>query len=197
VQLWFEGSIEALGWPLGSPVLDAFAKPFDTWGDMSHLLPRERWPAGDVPGSIAYLCSHLADDEEVPGRQDAGYPGRQAARVRGNAVAWLEESARELWPAVGAKGGGFAWEALVDDEGRRGHERFEGQYWRATYCPSERYVLAVPGSTKFRLAPGASGFENLVLAGDWVRTGMNAGCLEGAVMGGKEAAKVIAGRRRG
>jgi uncharacterized protein with NAD-binding domain and iron-sulfur cluster len=196
VQLWFEGSLDALGWPLGSPVLDAFAKPFDTWADMTHLLPQERWPAGTAPGSLAYLCSHLADDEDVPGRQDAGYPERQARRVRANAVAWLDESARHLWPAAVGKEGGFAWGRLSDGARREGRERFEGQYWRATFCPSERYVLAVPGSTRFRLGPGESGFENLVLAGDWVRTGMNAGCLEGAVMGGMEAARVIAGRRR-
>ena len=43
------------------------------------------------------------------------------------------------------------------------------------------------------LRADASGFENLVLAGDWVRNGMNVGCVEGAVMGGMQAARAISG----
>jgi uncharacterized protein with NAD-binding domain and iron-sulfur cluster len=121
------------------------------------------------------------------------YPARQADRVKANAVSWLEESAHDLWPRVAGDEGKFAWSLLVDPEGRRGKDRLSGQYWQATNAPSERYVLAVPGSTKHRLRAGDSGFENLVLAGDWVKTGMNVGCLEGAAMGGMQAAQAISG----
>ena len=42
-----------------------------------------------------------------------------------------------------------------------------------------------------RLAPGASGFENLTLAGDWTRNGLNVGCVEATVMSAELAAAAI------
>lgn len=59
--------------------------------------------------------------------------------------------------------------------------------------PSDRYVLSLPGSTQYRLHADESGVENLYLAGDWVRTGLNMGCLEAAVMAGKRASRAISG----
>ena len=44
-------------------------------------------------------------------------------------------------------------------------------------------------------AADQSGVDNLVLAGDWTRCGLDAGCIEAAVMSGIEAANVVAGRR--
>jgi uncharacterized protein with NAD-binding domain and iron-sulfur cluster len=37
--------------------------------------------------------------------------------------------------------------------------------------------------------------DNLVLAGDWINCGLNAGCIEAAVMSGRQAANVLRGRR--
>jgi uncharacterized protein with NAD-binding domain and iron-sulfur cluster len=54
-------------------------------------------------------------------------------------------------------------------------------------------VLSVPGSSKYRLRAGESGFSNLYLAGDWVRTSLNAGCVEAAVMAGMDAAAALSG----
>ena len=53
---------------------------------------------------------------------------------------------------------------------------------------------------KYRLHAWASGFDNLVLAGDWIYTGFNVGSFEGAVMSGKLASLTLTGRtgaRRG
>jgi uncharacterized protein with NAD-binding domain and iron-sulfur cluster len=38
-----------------------------------------------------------------------------------------------------------------------------------------------------------SGFANLFLAGDWLKTGLDAGCVEAAVMGGMQASRAICG----
>ena len=62
--------------------------------------------------------------------------------------------------------------------------------------PSDRYVQSVPGSDAYRLRPDESGYDNLVLAGDWTDCGLNAGCIEAAVMSGLEAANAILGRGR-
>ena len=83
---------------------------------------------------------------------------------------------------------------LVDPEERQGEARFAAQYWRATVNPSERYVLSAPGTARYRLRAGDSGFENLVLAGDWTRTIVNAGCIEAATMSGMHASRAICGR---
>lgn len=82
---------------------------------------------------------------------------------------------------------------MVALQGGTAEERFEAQYFRANVNPTDLYVLSLPGSTEFRLKAGDSGFRNLTLAGDWLRTGLNYGCVEGAVMGGFQAARAICG----
>jgi len=74
-----------------------------------------------------------------------------------------------------------------------GRAALESQYTRANIDPSELYVQSLAGSTKRRLRADGSGFENLYLAGDWVRTGLNAGCVEAAVMAGLAASRAIGG----
>jgi hypothetical protein len=80
--------------------------------------------------------------------------------------------------------------ALVGVDGRAGGS-VDDQFFRANTTGSERYVLTTAGSTKHRLAPGDSGFENLVLAGDWTRTPINAGSVEAAVRSGQSAAAAL------
>ena len=53
--------------------------------------------------------------------------------------------------------------------------------------------MSVVGSTRYRLATDQSGFANLFLTGDWIRTGLNAGCVEAAVMAGMQTARAISG----
>jgi len=67
------------------------------------------------------------------------------------------------------------------------------QYWRANVDPSERYVLSVAGSSAHRIRADGSGLSNLFLAGDWLRTGLDSGCVEAAVMGGMQAARAVSG----
>jgi uncharacterized protein with NAD-binding domain and iron-sulfur cluster len=54
---------------------------------------------------------------------------------------------------------------------------------------SDRYVQSTPGSLEYRLPADDSGFDNLFLAGDWVRTEYNIGTIEAAVLGGLAAAR--------
>jgi uncharacterized protein with NAD-binding domain and iron-sulfur cluster len=175
MQLWFTVTARELGWTAPPAMLGSYERPFNSCADMSQVAAHEDWPRGG-PRTIAYLCDALEDDVS-----DA----EASARVRERAVAWIGAHARRLWPH-------FDWSALHDPDGRVGVDRFRSQYWRANVEGSERYVLSVPGSTGFRLAPDASGFTNLFLAGDWVRTDLNAGCLEAATMGGLAAGRALA-----
>ena len=80
---------------------------------------------------------------------------------------------------------------LVDLKNQQGQKRFYSQYWRVNIDPSERYVLSVPGSTKYRLKTDESGFDNLYLTGDWIDNGYNSGCVEATVMSAMQAARAI------
>lgn len=200
-QLWMASDLQGLGWTLPSPVLDGYAEPMNTWADMTHLLPREDWPADAMPKNLAYLCSPLPDDGPPPPRGEHGYTQRQNARVHAHALEWLERWSGGLWPAVGGSAGAsddkrsFDWNVLVAPGSTAvGPARFDTQYWVATLNPSDRYVLALPNSVDSRLRTDGAGFANLYMAGDYLLTGMNVGCVEAATMGGMHASRAICGR---
>ncbi|NVB80786.1 MAG: NAD(P)-binding protein [Kofleriaceae bacterium] len=195
-QLWLACDLAGLGWTLPSPVLDGYAEPMDTWADMTHLLPREMWPADAAPKNLAYLCSPLPDQGKPPPRSEYGYAQAQAERVKQNAIEWLKSKAAGLWPSACEPGSDcLDWNLLVAPGSPAvGPARFDTQYWLATLNPSDRYVLALPNTVDKRLGATGAGFTNLVLAGDYLRTGMNVGCVEAATMGGMHASRAICGR---
>ncbi|MCB9107269.1 MAG: NAD(P)-binding protein [Anaerolineales bacterium] len=207
LQLWLKPTAYSLGWTLmQEPLLSTYdVNPIDSWADMSHLLEREGWPAvGDhFPLNIAYFCGPMADDPPItPGvcgpqqtcaelSQDAG-----VEMVRQEALDMLNNDVGHIFPnAVGPDGKGFKWELLVDDRPgqHQGVERLEAQYIRANVQPTERYVLSLPGSTRYRLDPGDSQFDNLYLAGDWTLNAFNAGNVEAATISGLLASNSISG----
>ncbi|MGH8517432.1 MAG: FAD-dependent oxidoreductase, partial [Panacagrimonas sp.] len=158
------------------------------WADMSHLLPIERWPRGHKPKSIAYFCGPMAEDTAPAPYTDTGYPAREREKVRAHARQWVTQHLGTLWPSAGQP----CWERMQSAQPCQGEAAFEAQYFRANIDPSERYVLSVPGSTRYRLRSDQSGFNNLFLAGDWTHNGINAGCVEAAVMSGMRAAAGLA-----
>lgn len=171
MQLWLEPDQVALGARQAGSVVTAFTKPYDTWADMSHLLKVERW-TGRTVRTVAYFCGVLEETESLPDLDDHDFPKREKARARANAEHWRKSSLPRLWP-------------------RFKTSDIRGLYVRANVNPSDRYVLTLPGSTKYRMAPGKSGFSNLYLAGDWVANDLNGGCVEGAVLAGREAASAL------
>jgi uncharacterized protein with NAD-binding domain and iron-sulfur cluster len=192
-QLWLDHDTRDLGWnwePGGQePILANFSQPYDTWAAMTQVLPSEAWPPTLQPRSVQYFCGTMAL-AEMPPQSDSGFPARAANQAKANALGLLGERIGALWTAAGA---GFPWQWLVDPLGASGPARFDRQYWRANVDPSERYVLSVPGSAAVRLTSAGSGLANLFLAGDWLRTGLDAGCVEAAVMGGMQASRAISG----
>jgi len=67
----------------------------------------------------------------------------------------------------------------------------------ANVDPSDRYVQCPPGSDAYRLRADESGYDNLVLAGDWTDNGLNAGCIEAATLSGLQAGNAVLARSRG
>jgi uncharacterized protein with NAD-binding domain and iron-sulfur cluster len=194
MQLWFTPDVKELGWPRPSPLLGTYVEPFNTWADMSQLIPREEWPPGMV-GNISYLCNELPDDEPMAPRTDHAYTGRQKARVERNAIDWLQTSVQPLWPlAVRADNpSGLDWSRLVAPPDVVGVDRFREQFWCAVPNPSDRYVQSIPGSQSSRLHTNQAGFANLLLAGDYIATSLSSGMLESATMSGMLAARAIVG----
>jgi uncharacterized protein with NAD-binding domain and iron-sulfur cluster len=179
IQLWMRPDLRGLGWKGDSPVLDAYAEPLNTWADMSHLLPREGWPSGNGPRTIAYFCGALPAGEPDPRNRETP---EQAQKVLHEAVRQgLVARIRGLWPGA-CRADGSLDESLVVD-------RFE----RVNVDPSERYVMSVAGSTRFRIKANETGFANLVVTGDWIDNGFNAGCVEASVMAGIQAANAVRG----
>ncbi len=194
-QLWMREDMETLGWDKPPITLSAFARPFDTWADMSHLLEEESWQV--TPRSIAYFCSVLSDAQAYD-RDDAEYPRRRRQEVRDNAVRFLKERVRHLWPNA-VEGDDFRWELLADPvaacstNDATGETIFESQFWTANVNPSDRHVLATPGSLKYRISPLDNTYDNLTIAGDWTACGFTEGCVEAAVMSGRLAAHALSG----
>jgi uncharacterized protein with NAD-binding domain and iron-sulfur cluster len=193
-QLWLRQDDRALGWSRPGTTVTGYVDGFDTWASMPQLIAMEDWPQHDRPGSIAYLCNTLAD-APPPVDLTEERAAAEAARVRANAVRFCSTELGHLLP--GAMGpDGFRWELLCGADGRRGEDAFDSQFWRANVDPSDRYVQSLPGSDRHRLRPDESGYANLVLAGDWTDNGLNAGCIEAAVLSGLQAANALLGRHR-
>jgi uncharacterized protein with NAD-binding domain and iron-sulfur cluster len=187
LQLWLRGTDADLGAPPGSPTVSGLLGPFETYASMGHLVEQEAWPDDERPVTVAYLCSTLGDDV-------ARRPAEAAATVRGHAREFLERHAADVWPRAVDAAGGFRWELLAGGGDAHGPARLDSQYWTASVDPSDRYVQSPPGSAVHRLRADESGYDNLFLAGDWINCGLNAGCIEAAVMSGLQAANAVRGR---
>ncbi len=179
-QAWLSPDLEQLGWYRGSGIMTAFDAPFETWADMTHTLSTEnawRSSSGGAPNanadsarSVAYFCGVLAD-KDIPATQTAA-----DAKVKQNFKALLQKGIQPLWPDAFA-GGRTAWDAIVG-----------APHAQANIYGSHRYTLSLPGSIQYRISPLDRSVLNMAIAGDWTATGIDAGCVEAAVMSGMLAA---------
>lgn len=165
LQLWMDADAAQLGWEHPDTTISgAYVEPLDTCCNMSHLIAHEGWPTGSVR-HIAYFCGVMSED---------GTDEEAQQRAADDADAHVTTHMRRQWPNI-------------DGAAER------ARYTRANVSGSERYVLTPPGAVTSRLRPSESGFENLVLAGDWTRNGICGGSVEAAVTSGRLAAQAISG----
>jgi uncharacterized protein with NAD-binding domain and iron-sulfur cluster len=165
-QLWLRDDEPTLGWRDPGATMSGLDAPFDTCASMTHLLPAEGWPADEPPRALAYLCSALPQDALPVAEATDGFLG---------------EWSKALWPAGTGP-------TSLDDDGIVAH------HTSANTDPSDRYVQSLPGSGQHRLRADGSGVDHLVLAGDWIDCGINAGCIEAATVAGLQAAAAVEGR---
>lgn len=198
MQIWMREDMNSLGWKAPPINLSGYVTPFDTWADMTHLVSSENWTA-DLK-SIAYFCSVLPATDNAIDKADSDYPIQRRREVQQNCIRFLNNDIQHLWPeAVNAKGN-FRWELLIDasspdnaDPATADQERINSQFWTANVNASDRYVLSLPGTAKYRISPLDLHYDNFTVAGDWTECSHNAGCVEAAVMSGRLAAHALCG----
>jgi uncharacterized protein with NAD-binding domain and iron-sulfur cluster len=200
LQLWLIPDTGALGWPDPDTALTAFEEPGDSWQvaplpsweNNTRLIHLER-PRKNAPRSLAYFCGTFPDARPIPRPgSDPDFPEREKRRAGAAFKRWMNNRLGVLWPnAVAGTPLRFRWDLLEAPANAHGARRLDHQFFKVNIDPSERYVLSVPCSTQYRLRPDGSGINNLYLAGDWVRSGVNAGCIEAAVIAGRMTARAI------
>ena len=193
-QLWLRPAEPELGWKRPGVTVSAYERPFETWASMPQTLWAEDWPDDDRPGTVAYFCGSLA--APLPTEDDSSRYVRNCRQAVHTQAADYVDTYLGLYFPKAMDESGFAWHLLSGVNGERGASALATQHVSVNIDPSDRYVQSVPGSDRYRLRCDESGYDNLVLAGDWTDCGMNAGCIEAAVMSGLEAANALLGRSR-
>jgi hypothetical protein len=130
-----------------------------------------------------------------PDEPEPAYVQRYRKQVEAHALAHVRDNVKLFYPKA-YSGTGFDWKTLSGVSVETDASALDTQYVSVNIDPSDRYVQSVPKSDQFRLRPDESGYDNLVLAGDWTDCGINAGCIEAAVVSGLEAANVVVGHSR-
>lgn len=159
---------------------------FNTWLDASEVIDTEEWPGKkpeERPVKLAILCGPRRTWDPMLPAHDWRYPDA-AIEEQKRAYSHFIEQAPALWKSYA--GATDAMDKL----------RIMRVDYVAGINPSDRYVQSLPGTGKYRIRPDASGFGNLLLAGDWTDYGWNLGCFEGAVISGRLAANALGGVTR-
>lgn len=195
-QLWMSEDRHGLGWQGDATILDSY---LDSWADFSHLEAVEQFPPEAVK-SIAYFSRTLPEPiDPPPVSANPSYPVERtewAKRSRRDDFIGGPTGMKPIWTNCYTDKGEFRWDRLVDlkNPGSIGKDRFDAQFWCANVNPTDRYIQSLAGTTQYRVKAEESGFKNVVLAGDWIRTGLNVGCIESATNGGLMAARAVSGQ---
>lgn len=192
LQLWIGPAEADLGWRHAGSTVSAYAAPFSTWSSMPQLIDAEDWPSSRRPGTVAYFCGVL--DDRGASTAPSGDPTPALMdRARQGASRYVEDQLQHLLPGIDIAAVSRTVSCETDVEAEA---VLPAAYLRVNVDPSDRYVQAVPGTDGLRLRPDESGYDNLFLAGDWTDCGLNAGCIEAAVLSGLQAANAVRGRPR-
>lgn len=207
MQIWLSKTRQEMGLDFGLTGTDTvigatYAGPINGQVDFSELLRWESFPPTNMPKCLWYFSGTMTDftTDAPPPFDDYDYPRRAHERVKHQCVQYLQATMGSLMPgctvdAIDPPGDPMALDfrllVCTEDENAVGIARFDQQFYRANIDPNERYTQSPPGSTACRIKSWDSGYSNLVLAGDWIYTGLNVGSVEGTVMSGRLASHAV------
>ena len=181
-QVWLDRDLEQLGWQRRSGIFTALDMPFNTWADMTHTLATERaWGAAKGGSykaagarSVAYFCGVR------PNARSAAAKKSKYENVAAALDGMLEKDLGKLWPKAFGRG-------------RTARPHVLARHTQENKTGSDRYTLSLPGTIESRISPLQLDVLNMTIAGDWTACGLDAGCVEAAVMSGMLAAHAITG----
>jgi len=179
-QLWFNQNPKTLEIDTDK-LASTYVEPVDTFAAMNHLLVRENWTPEQNVQYVAYLCGVFDELAPIPPKTDHTFPAQEQKRVEQNFQTYLKKHLQHL--VNGA----------YDSQGNFKENYLTSSYVRANISPSERYVLSVKGSSKYRIFTNETGVSNLYITGDWIQNGFNAGFVEGAAVAGIWTARKVSG----
>ena len=182
LELWMKKTTSELGFTAGPPAAVGIPYPHAVWADMTPVIDVELWPEATEPKSLHYFCGTLGTDLYARPRSDASVPADALALAESETRHQLETTMATLWPL-----------GVLPNTQTLDPSLVTLRTLRANVSPTECCETSPTGSAKHKLAADRSGFANLVLAGAWVRTGINASCVEAGVMSGMQASRAICG----
>ncbi|MEM6687560.1 MAG: hypothetical protein AAF617_17415, partial [Bacteroidota bacterium] len=203
MQLWIKPTLKELGmnlqdwgFPEGSlPNLVTYADPQYSYIDMSQVMPFEDWNEDNKPGVLIYYTGSFLDPEVVPPYSDHNYPHQQKERVMRISEQWLRDKMGWFFPNATTLEypEGMKFDVIYDfgKNATTDYGKLQTQFFRANVNPTDRYTLSLPGTNKYRLKTHETGFDNLVITGDWINFGVNVGYYEGAIVSGLQAGQAI------
>jgi uncharacterized protein with NAD-binding domain and iron-sulfur cluster len=182
VQFWLLMPITELGWEGPPPLLTGYERPLSTWADMSFLLDLEGERDILPYYNLSYLCGPFPRSPVIAQPPDATFPERETARAGAAFKTWLRLGIPDLIPlAANAQNDDFREDLKPET------------YIRANINPSDEYVLSTAGSIALRFKTDETGVDNLFVVGDWIKTGVDVGAVEAAVMSGLQCSRAITG----
>ncbi len=189
-QIWTDPTLAELGWKSNTDAfMDGWREPLHAYAAMNQVLDREDWASqGKNPKNVAYFCSQL-NVVDFPPQNTTDFPEKMSGIVKQNALEKLSY-AHDIWPRS-FDSGHFNWTMLTSPSDLIGIRKFDSQYWRANIDPSELYVQTPVNSSIHRITTDGTELNGIYFTGDWIKTGINMGCVEGAVSAGMQTAAAI------
>lgn len=168
-QLWREEPVPTFGGISCDGLMTAYERDLDTWADMTFLTELEQPPETGRLGSLSYFCGPF------PASRAGADPDVETEK-------WLQAHAASAFPGLDDGAGGYRVAGELD------------RCSRINTDPIDLYVTTPAGSVHARLRPDATGFSNLLLAGDWTRNNFDVGCVETAILSARLCARAICGQ---
>lgn len=181
LRLWWRPRLEELGWTLGPPILSGYVQPYNTWEDPTPVLESETWPADRRPQTVSHFFGPLRAPRRIPGPEDPEHPRRQQHRAEEQAAEWMRHAPGALWPLATDR----------RDPTSADPRKLVFVQVRANAGPEQAYTMALPGTLRYRLSPGGTGYHNFFVVGDWTRNGVDVGSVESATASAQRLADLL------